>query len=123
MGWYLDNAEGRTHSSGLKQPNAWGLYDMHGNIRQWCYDWFGPYPGGEVYDPVESSGLLIKNRSLLQTDSHGFVGPINHVSRGGCWGGRAIDCRSAARTWCEPFKGYYDQGFRLALAPRLGSPP
>jgi formylglycine-generating enzyme required for sulfatase activity len=83
---------------GLKQPNAWGLYDMEGDVFQWCRDWYGSYQGGVVADPV---------------------GPISgsfRVLRGGSWGSTAVDCRSANRGGNEPGFRNFSLGFRLALS-------
>ncbi len=79
---------------GSKLPNLWGLYDMHGNIAEWCEDWFGDYPAESVTDPS------------------GPATGIDHVAKGGHWYSYARDCRSAFRTI---YKDYYIRyaGFRL----------
>ena len=85
VGWYCGNAEVWSHPVGQKRPNAWGLYDMHGNIWEWCNDWFGAY-GGDVTDPT---------------------GPdegTNRVFRGGTWYLYARFCRSACRVSSLPDK-------------------
>jgi formylglycine-generating enzyme required for sulfatase activity len=64
--WYGPNSGGKTHPVGQKQPNAWGLYDVHGNVREWCQDWFGNYPKGPVTDPTgpeKGSGRVLRGGS------------------------------------------------------------
>jgi formylglycine-generating enzyme required for sulfatase activity len=78
-------------------PNAWGLYDIHGNVWQWCSDWYGDYPAGEVTDPTGPK--------------EGSLG----VLRGGSWFGIPRFCRSADRNWFYPdFRGV-NVGFRVVV--------
>lgn len=98
MGWYTSNSADSTEPVGTKQANAWGLYDMHGNVWEWCLDWEGDYPGGNVTDPIGASS------------------GSNRVNRGGSWLYSADNCRSAYRDGSDPgFRGN-DLGFRLALS-------
>jgi len=84
---------------GMFRPNAWGLYDMHGNVWEWCRDWCGDYPGGEVSDPM------------------GPADGERRIDRGGAWDEFAHRCRSAMRGTALPeFQGNHI-GFRLALVP------
>ena len=96
--WYGDNAEGRTHPVGQRKPNAWGLYDVHGNVWEWVQDWYGPYDVDEVIDPQGPSG-----------DSY-------RVYRGGGWGTFAGNCRSSERNFDTPDTRLAGLGFRLLRA-------
>ena len=99
VGWYLYNSDATTHPVGQKMPNAWGLYDMHGNAAEWCQDWFGDYPSSSVTDPKGPS---------LGSD---------RVCRGAAWEANAGFCRSAYRGRTDPsFCGHnISFGFRVAL--------
>jgi len=78
--WYGANSGSKTHPVGQKKPNSWGLYDMNGNVWQWCADWYGDYPKGGVTDP------------------QGAASGTSRVLRGGCWRFHfPTCCRAASR--------------------------
>jgi len=97
--WYDRNSGGTTHPVGMKQPNAWGLYDMTGNVYQWCSDWYANrYPGGEVTDPTGPDSGSVR------------------VLRGGGWYYDRSYCRSAYRDFDPGYRANFI-GFRVALNP------
>jgi formylglycine-generating enzyme len=92
---------GGTAAAGSYLANAWGLHDMHGNVWEWCLDWYGDYPGTVIDPKGPTSGQYGSPR----------------VFRGGCWGNGAGDCRSASRYYDLPDSRSLYFGFRAALAP------
>jgi formylglycine-generating enzyme required for sulfatase activity len=99
--WYGENAGGKTHPVGEKKPNAWGLYDMHGNVWEWCQDWCnsGYYANSPTDDPMGPSGGAYR------------------VVRGGTWDGPARNCRSAGRGSFVPGYRHDYLGFRVSGVP------
>jgi formylglycine-generating enzyme required for sulfatase activity len=89
---------GRTTALGSYQPNGWGLYDMHGNVLEWCRDWYGSYPTGSVTDP------------------QGAASGSYRVFRGGGWYDYGRYCRSAYRGYYAPSFRDSGIGFRVVLA-------
>ena len=95
VGWYHDNSGHRTHAVGEKQANDWGLYDMTGNVWEWGWDCFAPYPRARVTDPVGPAGS-------------------NRVRRGGSWFRHPRRARVAYRHSGDPESRNLLVGFRLA---------
>jgi formylglycine-generating enzyme required for sulfatase activity len=105
--WYKQNAGSSTHQVGTRKPNAWGLYDMHGNVWQWCRDgWHDSYNGA----PRDGSAWLAGDDQSAR------------VLRGGSWRCDARDCRSAARFREDAGRRNNDFGFRVALVSSPQSP-
>jgi formylglycine-generating enzyme len=100
--WAISRRDGYVHTAPVRQfrPNAFGLSDVHGNVAEWCADWFD----AEYY-----------TRSL-ELDPRGGLKAAMRVVRGGSWPSGPQSCRSAARTTCSPGFVVGDLGFRLAGA-------
>ncbi|MFZ4083118.1 MAG: formylglycine-generating enzyme family protein, partial [Pirellula sp.] len=103
-GWFDKNSVYETHPVKQLQPNGWGLYDMHGNVWEWCSDWYGDYAASAQSDPT------------------GPTKGTTRVLRGGCWDDSARYLRSACRPWYDPGYRINHLGFRL-LSSALGAEP
>ena len=97
MAWYDRNSGSQTHAVGKHQANAWGFYDMHGNVLEWCSDWFSKQEGQAIDPKGPASGAF-------------------RVLRGGCWFFYERDCRSAYRLKRDPGIRNCIFGFRLACS-------
>ena len=100
VGWYAGNANARPHPVGRMEPNAWGLYDMHGDACEWTHDAYAADAGG-VFDP-----------EIAVVDPVGPALGVQRICRGGSWAQPARRARSAARTPRPPADGSREVGFR-----------
>lgn len=97
-GWYYSNSESSTHEVGTKYPNELGIYDMSGNVREWCNDWFDYYTSSDASNPKGPDNGNMK------------------VNRGGSWTTPAVNCRNSYRHTDFPYEASQDLGFRLAIS-------
>lgn len=96
--WYYSNSESTTHEVGTKNPNELGIYDMTGNVREWCNDWFDYYTSSNKNNP------------------QGPVYGSTKINRGGSWTTPSVNCRNSYRNTNSVYEASYDLGFRLALS-------
>ena len=96
--WFRVNSEGELHKVGLKKANPWGLHDLFGNVSEWCWDWYGPYPSASLVDPT------------------GAEQGTEKVIRGASWMARPQWIRCADRGKFPPDNRRNTVGFRIVWA-------
>lgn len=109
VGWNLYNSDRKTHEVGQKKPNYWGIYDMHGNVYEWCKDWYGDYPIIDLNKATEDD---------IPSDPMGPETGTYRVIRGGSFNESPAKCRSSYRDSAMPSFACDYIGFRVALVQR-----
>lgn len=104
VGWLYLNSDNRTHAVGQKQPNALGLYDMTGNVWEWCSDWFAPYDDATQIDPQGPAAERVVGDQRM-----------GRVIRGSSWDNSTLNSRLSVREGRDPDYSFYDCGLRLAM--------
>jgi formylglycine-generating enzyme required for sulfatase activity len=100
--WTAENSDRKSHPVGQKRPNGWGIYDMHGNVWEWCADWYDTKYYGTALSPNDPPGASSGSMRVL---------------RGGSWSHALSFARSANRDWSNPVNCSFGIGFRVAGAP------